>query len=89
MGAVIALIYLIGIIGSVVVGRSRAGITQSGRLSMETILRSLPWFLTQMAAMAVWPVFLVVWIARGRPASPWKCTPLADGTLTIRRRTAS
>jgi len=89
MATAIAIMYLVGILASVAVGRSRAGLSQRGRLSMGTIFGSLPWFLTQMASMFVWPIFLCVWLARGRPASPWKSTTTGDGSIRVRRRTMS
>jgi hypothetical protein len=89
MATAIALAYLVGIITSVVVGRSRTGLSQRGRLSMETIFGSLPWFLTQMVSMFAWPVFLCVWLVRGRPASPWKAITTGDGSIRVRRRVAN
>jgi hypothetical protein len=86
MGVAIAISYLVGMLTSVGVGRSRAGISQRGRLSALTILGSLPWFLAQMASMFVWPIFLCVWLARGRPQSPWKAFDTIDGTVLVRRR---
>jgi hypothetical protein len=56
---------------------------------VETIITSMPWFLTQMAMVAFWPIFLCVWLARGRPASPWKSVTTADGSVRVRRRTAN
>lgn len=86
MGAVFGITYFIGMIASVGVGRSRAGISQRGRLSLLTILRSLPWFASQMASMFVWPAFLGMWLARGRPESPWRAMNTGDGTVIIRRK---
>ena len=31
--------------------------------------------------MIVWPAFLGVWLARGRPASPWELTTTVNGSL--------
>ncbi|WP_410597364.1 hypothetical protein [Amycolatopsis sp. lyj-23] len=87
MGTAFALSYLVGMFASVIVGRSRAGISQRGRLSLFTIFGSLPWFLTQMASMVVWPAFLGVWLARGRPESPWQALTTGGGSLLVRRRT--
>ena len=89
MAAVISIIYLVGFIAAGVVSRSRVGMGQRGRLSAGTIIGSLPWFLTQMASMIAWPVFLCVWLARGRPASPWKSITTGDGSIRVRRRTVS
>lgn len=89
MGVAIAVIYLVGCIASAGVGRSRANISQRGRLSAGTIFGSLPWFGTQMVTMALWPVFLCVWLARGRPPSPWKSLRTGGGTIVVRRRTTS
>jgi len=86
--AVFGAIYLVGIIGAVVVGRARVGLSQRGRLSGATMMRSVPWFVTQMASMILWPIFLIVWLAKGRPESPWEAvTAGRDGSLTVRRRT--
>ena len=89
MGIAITIAYLVGCIAAAGVGRSRANISQGGRLSAATIFGSLPWFGTQMATMAVWPIFLCVWLARGRPPSPWKSTRTRNGTIVVRRRTAN
>lgn len=86
MGTALAIAYLIGMIATAGVARARIGISQIGRLSMVTILGSLPWFLSQLASMFVWPVLLCVWFARGRPESPWKAVTTGDGTLLVRRR---
>ena len=88
MATAVAIIYLVGIIASVVVGRSRAGLSQWA-LSIDTVFGSLPWFLTQMVSMLAWPVFLCVWLARGRPRSPWKAITTGDGSIRVRRRTAN
>jgi len=89
MGIVIAIIYLIGVFASIVVGRSRVGISQMGRLSATTVVTSMPWFLTQMATMIVWPVFLATWIVRGRPRTPWKAVTSQGGSIRVRRRLAN
>ena len=89
MGAAIAIIYLAGFIAAGVVSRSRVGMSQRGRLSAGTIIGSLPWFLMQMASMIAWPGFLCVWLARGRPASPWKSIATGDGSIRVRRRAAN
>lgn len=86
MGATFGITYFIGMLVSAGVGRSRAGISQRGRLSLLTILMSLPWFLLQMATMFVWPIVLGVWLARGKPKSPWRAMNTGDGTVIIRRR---
>jgi hypothetical protein len=89
MGLALALGYLAGMLVSAGVGRSRVGVSQRGRLSLFTILGSLPWFLTQMVSMFAWPAFLCVWLARGRPESPWRAMTTGDGTVLIRRRKSS
>jgi hypothetical protein len=89
MGLALTLGYLAGMLASAGVGRSRAGVSQRGRLSLFTILGSLPWFLAQVVSMFAWPVFLCVWLIRGRPASPWRALTTGDGTVLIRRRTGS
>ena len=89
MGLAIAIVYIVGWLATAAVGRSRANISQWGRLSAATIFGSLPWFGTQMATMFAWPVVLCVWLARGRPPSPWKSTTTRNGTIVIRRRTAN
>jgi len=85
MALVIALIYFVGLIGSVVVGRFRAGLSQRGRLSAGLMLSSLPWTGHQIASMFFWPVFLVVWLVRGRPASPWQIELSPRGTMRVAR----
>lgn len=87
MGTAFAFGYLIGMLVSAGVGRSRAGISQRGRLSMFTIFGSLPWFVTQLVSMFAWPAFLCVWLVRGRPDSPWRALTTGDGTVLVRRRT--
>ncbi|MEU4252936.1 hypothetical protein AB0F15_36600 [Amycolatopsis sp. NPDC026612] len=86
MGTAFALGYLVGMLATVGVGRSRAGISQRGRLSLFTIFGSLPWFLTQMASMFAWPAVLGVWLARGRPGSPWQAVTTGGGGVLVRRR---
>jgi hypothetical protein len=87
MGITVGIIYFIGVFGAVVVGRSRAGLTQLGRLSAATVVLSLPWFLSQMASLLLWPVFLVVWLARGRPETPWEAvSSRRGGAIQVRRR---
>lgn len=85
MGLVLGLIYFVGLFGSLVVGRSRAGLTQLGRLNLATIFTSLEWFVHQLASLFLWPIFLVVWLARGRPESPWRSETTARGTLRVVR----
>ncbi|QXV56619.1 questin oxidase family protein [Amycolatopsis sp. TNS106] len=87
MGLVLTAIYLVGMITSAGVGRFRAGISQGGRMSILTIVRSMPWFLNQMASMLLWPAFLGTWLARGRPKTPWQAITTGDGTIMIRRKT--
>jgi hypothetical protein len=87
MGAAFGIAYLIGMLVSAGVGRSRAGISQIGTLSLETVFGSLSWTLTQMASIILWPVFLCVWLVRGRPESPWKSVRTGGGSIRIRRRT--
>jgi hypothetical protein len=87
MATAIAVVYLVGWISAAGVARSRAGLGQRGRLTPGLILGSLPWFLMQMATMIAWPAFLVVWLARGRPESPWKSITTADGSIRVRRKT--
>lgn len=86
MGLALTAIYLIGMLTSVGVGRSRAGISQGGKLSMLTVLGSMPWFLNQMASLVFWPAFLGVWLARGRPKTPWRAITTGNGTVLIQRR---
>lgn len=85
MSIVIALIYIAGWFGSVMVGRSRAGLTQIGRLSLATMLSSFEWFMHQIASMLLWPIFLAVWLIRGRPDSPWHSEVSPNGTLRVVR----
>lgn len=82
MGTALAIIYFTGVIAAAVVGRSRAGVS---RLSVGTIFGSLPWVGTQVVAMAAWPLFLCVWLARGRPPTPWKSTTTRTGSVRIQR----
>ena len=87
MELAIGILYLIGVLGALIVGRSRAGLTQLGRLSAATVILSLPWFLSQMASLLFWPVFLVVWLARGRPETPWEAvSSRRGGAIQVRRR---
>jgi hypothetical protein len=82
---VLAIVYLAGVLGSVVVQRRRAGLTQMGRLPMDTVFLSLPWFMASVAKMLMWPIVLGVWFAQGRPASPWESTESSSGTLRVQR----
>jgi ABC-type dipeptide/oligopeptide/nickel transport system permease component len=85
---VIALIWFIGMVVTVGVGRSRIGMTQRGTLPIELILRSLPWFLTTMVVIAFWPVVLALWLVRGRPPTPWELVKSPrDNGLIVRRIT--
>ncbi len=87
MGAVIGAVYVVGVIATVAVGRYRVGLSQRGRLDGSTALRSMPWVAVSSASMLLWPVFLAVWLARGRPETPWETqTSPRDGALVIRRR---
>jgi hypothetical protein len=86
LGLTIGITYLIGVVGAVVVGRARAGLSQIGRLSAATMALSLPWVLSQMASLVLWPVFLVVWLARGRPETPWESVETRRGVIQVRRR---
>ena len=85
MAVVIGLIYVAGWLGAVMVGRSRAGLTQMGRLSLATVLSSFEWFSLQVASGIFWPAFLAVWLIRGRPESPWQCETSPGGTLRVVR----
>ncbi|MEU6151489.1 hypothetical protein ABZ816_15975 [Actinosynnema sp. NPDC047251] len=86
MEVVFGITYIIGMITTAGIARSRAGLGQGGRLSFLTILGSSRWFLTQMVSMFTWPLFLCVWLVRGRPKSPWKVTTTSAGTMLIRHR---
>jgi hypothetical protein len=87
MGVVIGLVWIVGIFVAVGVGRARIGMSQWGRLGLETVMRSLPWFLTSLVIMMFWPIALIVWLARGRAETPWELeeTP-RNGTLVVKRR---
>lgn len=85
MAILLALVYLGGWLGTVVVDRYRIGLTQRGTVSLETAVTSLPWAVTTIGKMLVWPLVLVVWLARGRPASPWKVSHTRSGGLRVRR----
>jgi len=82
--AALAITYLVGVLGAIIVGRSRAGLSQ-GRLSPATVLGSLPWFMTQIFTLLFWPVTLIAWLVRGRPASPWQAVDARDGSVRVRR----
>ncbi len=86
MGTALSLLYLVGFLAAIAVGRSRAGLTQSGRVSLGTMVTSPEWFAHQMASMFLWPAFVVTWLARGRPASPWQTSTSSRGQLRVRRR---
>jgi hypothetical protein len=87
--AVLAGVYIIGVLGSVMVGRARLGISQRGRLDGATMMNSIPWVAAQIASMFLWPVFLVVWLAKGRPETPWEAVTTQRGHLKVRRRTTA
>jgi hypothetical protein len=89
MGIVIALIYIVGIVAAVGVGRHRIGMSQLGMLPAKTVFLSLPWFLNSMVLMMFWPVALIVWLARGKQETPWELREARDGTLIVKRRTDS
>jgi hypothetical protein len=85
----IGLFYFAGWLGSVVVQRQRAGLSQRGRISLETALTSLPWFATSCAKMVAWPVVLGVWLYQDKPESPWHAVTSANGgSLRVQRVTA-
>jgi ABC-type dipeptide/oligopeptide/nickel transport system permease component len=86
MGVVIGLTWLIGMVVTVCVGRARIGMSQWGIVPLETVIRSLPWFVTSMVVIAFWPVALVIWLVRGRPSTPWELTTTRDNTLIVKRR---
>jgi hypothetical protein len=85
MGAAMAIVYVVGVLGSLMIQRQRAGLTQMGRIPMGTLFMSLPWLLTSVSKMVGWPIVLGVWIAQGRPESPWESTHSGSGTLQVRR----
>jgi hypothetical protein len=87
MALVLVLIYICGMLGMVVADRYRVGLTQRGRLSLATVLTSLPWALTTLGKIFAWPAVLALWLVQGRPRSPWQATTTRNGTLTVRRRT--
>jgi hypothetical protein len=89
MGLVIALIYIVGILAAVGVGRHRVGMSQMGRLDAKLVFLSLPWFLSSLVVIMFWPVALVVWLARGKQDTPWELLEARDGTLMVKRRTYS
>lgn len=88
MGMFFGIAYFVGFVGAVVVGRYRAGISQMGRLPTGLMLKSLPWVAHQVTSFALWPVFLGVWLARGRPESPWELVGPVNGSGQVRRRQA-
>lgn len=61
MALVLGLIYVCGMVGMVVADRYRVGLTQRGRLSLATVLTSLPWTLTSEHS------------ARARSTGPSRC----------------
>lgn len=71
MEVVFALVYLGGMIISIPVQRHRAEVPQIGRLGMATMFSST-WFMVSIAKAFVWPIVLAVWLAQGRPESPWQ-----------------
>jgi len=73
------------VVGAVVIGRSRAGLTQKGRLSVSTMSRSPQWVVHQFASMLFWPVVLAVWVIRGRPETPWRSEVTPRGVLRVVR----
>lgn len=89
MAPFLAIVYIGGWLGTVMVDRYRVGVTQFGRVPLATMLTSLPWFVTTLGKMLVWPIVLVVWLVGGRPASPWEATTSSNGVLTVRRRARS
>jgi hypothetical protein len=45
----------------------------------EFFLPNLPWFLLMWAKCFTWPIVLIVWLARGAPASPWRAVTVVNG----------
>jgi hypothetical protein len=88
MAAIFAIIYFIGVFGAVLVGRARVGLSQLGRLSAATVFGSLPWAISQMVTLLLWPAALVLWLARGRPECPWEAAETRSGSIRVRRRSA-
>ena len=86
MALTLVLIYICGMLGMVVADRYRVGLTQRGRLSLATVLTSLPWALRTLGKIFVWPAVLALWLVQGRPESPWQAITTRNGTLTVRRR---
>jgi hypothetical protein len=82
---IIVLAYLIGLAVSALVYRHRAGISLNGRLSLEFVLRNLPWFLYVTINGMLWPLTLILWLRQGKPASCWELTEGNNGTMLIKR----
>jgi K+-sensing histidine kinase KdpD len=85
MGVTLVLIYIAGVLVSICVGRARAGLPIMSILSFSTLFTSPQWSLHQIGSIWLWPVFLIVWLVRGRPESPWQATMSPRGTLRVVR----
>jgi len=68
-------VWLIGVLVSWLVYTNRAGLSdikhKQGIDWREFLVPNVPYFALQLGKQLIWPVVLVVWLARGRPASPW------------------
>jgi hypothetical protein len=76
MATIIGLANIVGIVISGLVFLRRAELDGDWR---EFLLANLGFFLLTVGKMLVWWAVLAVWLAQGRPSSPWRATTELDG----------
>lgn len=83
MPSLLGWIHLGGIVAAWFVLYSRSGLrdvkARHGVDWREFLLPNIPYFLLMWAKCLVWEVVLIVWLATGRPESPWRAAVEIDG----------
>ncbi|WP_405432258.1 hypothetical protein [Micromonospora sp. NBC_00617] len=70
MDCTLLLVYLVGWFISVMVIRHRAGLGWQGNKLVGDGGLGIEWVARTAIAAMFWPITLILWIARGRPAPP-------------------
>lgn len=68
---VFGLAYVVGVVTSVFVCMSRAGMDWWHGAPLSQIFSSPEWFAVMLGKIVVWPAVLLLWTVQGRPPSPW------------------
>ncbi|EYT90984.1 hypothetical protein ThrDRAFT_03388 [Frankia casuarinae] len=66
-GAIVFLLWFVGVVVGATVVRARAGLPTMRKLGPSELEGGYGWFATRMVLVCFWPVTLAVWLARRMP----------------------